>query len=102
MKWLNELDQKKFGHWTVEDLQNVKRLDLSGKYISNEDIQHLGMLTSLTGLNLTSLKDLKLHDTNLSDKGLEHLTSLKTLNELNLGRTKISNKGLKKLKALTL
>jgi Leucine-rich repeat (LRR) protein len=47
---------------------------------------------------LVSLKRLHIHDTRITDAGLDHLKNVKSLTELAIGQTRITAVGLEKLK----
>jgi len=102
-EWLREL----FG----EDLLSVVvHVDLNGKQIGDETLDHLKGLTKLEWLNLcntqvtddglwhlrglTKLNTLSLSSRQITDVGLEHLRGLTKLKQLSLGGTQLTDGGL--------
>ena len=65
--------------------------------LSDGNLEHLRK--HLEGL--TQLRELSLHDTQLSDAGLQHLKGLTQLKRLDLINTQVSDAGLEHLKGLT-
>ncbi len=65
-------------------------LDLSGRRLTDEQVEHLGSLTSLMRLHLGG--------TGISDRGLARLENLKQIVDLDLGKTKITNAGLESVR----
>jgi len=118
LKWLKELKEEEFGKWTIEDLRNAEKMDLSETAFDENDlIRYLKFFTSITELNLQNtgvtdkvlqefnslifLRKLDLLGTKITDTGLKHLSALTSLQELELWGTRITNEGLKHLSPLT-
>jgi endonuclease YncB( thermonuclease family) len=94
----------------------LKRLDLTGIPLRDDDVRRLAHLSELTTLSLRetlitddgagvlesfpSLRSLRLMSTRVGDAGLVHLRGLVQLEDLDLDRTAITNAGLDHLAAL--
>ena len=76
------------------DQTSLDKLDLSGSQTTDA-----ALARRLEGL--TSLRELRLQNTNITDAGLAHLKGLIKLKDLRLSRTKITDAGLVHLKGLT-
>ena len=71
----------------------VARVDLTGKPVSDSDLEQIKTLTHLRQLNLA--------ETHVTDAGLVHLKDLKELKDLSLYKTAISDRGVEQLQGLT-
>lgn len=97
-------------------LRNLCELNLQDTQLTDAELEHLKVLTSLqvlrlentqvTDIGLQHLKGMKnlhylgLQRTQTSDVGLQHLEGLTNLSELRLDRTKVTDAGLEHLKGL--
>lgn len=70
------------------DLESVKALDLSNKYITDACLQMSNII------NLKGLQELNLYKTRATDSTIKDLWVLTNLQKLHLGKTKITDAGL--------
>jgi hypothetical protein len=98
-------------------LPALKKLNLSGSNVTDDDLQALKGLTGLQVLyvgtteigdagvahlaGLTGLEELSLGDTKITDAALAHLAGMKKLKALYLGSTAVTDAGLKHLHGLS-
>jgi len=93
--WTRFGDESRSRPGAVTDAEPSRdKLDRSGTQTTDADLAR-----RLEGL--TSLGELKLQDTNITDAGLAHLKGLTSLELLYLGKTQITDAGLAHLKNLT-
>ena len=102
----------------IEQLANVRRLDLSLSYVSDEGVERLTSLRGLTDLNLfgaefitdvavshlralENLERLNLRGTDITDTSMEYIASLSKLRALDVSFTQVSTVGLERLAELT-
>ena len=113
LAWLKLQDGDRFAELTLAQLQELRKLDLSGLALTAEDLRKLAALENLSELNLAgsgitdlelvalaelhSLQSLNLNNVLITDAGLEHLAGMNGLQELELGNTEITDVGLAKL-----
>jgi hypothetical protein len=97
----------------LDDLSQLKKLDLDNTQSTDDDLEHLKSLGQLRELsligtpttdagmehlkNLDQLQELRLDDTLVTDVGLECLTGLHQLQTLRLYRTQVTDAGVEKL-----
>ena len=97
----------------LEQLPDLRDLDLGAIWVNNDILKHVGKLTELRSLNLfgnpiedagltqieglQKLETLYLYRTFLDDQALESVVKLKSLRRLNMLDTFLSDKGLKLL-----
>ena len=70
----------------LENLRNLKKLQIVRIPISDEAMIHIGRLSNLRLLNLGW--------SGITDEGAKHLTNLRNLDKLNLNHTSVSENGL--------
>ncbi len=113
LAWLKLQAADRFSALTLDDLENLEELDLSGLAVTAEDLEKLAVLQRLQKLNLGgtgitdlelaaladlhSLRSLNLGGALITDAGLQHLSGMTGLQELELGNTEITDVGLAKL-----
>jgi len=81
----------------IEDLIQLRRLDVSGSKITDEGAKRLSRLKNLESLNLSGTK--------ITDEGVRALASLNQLRELNFSDTGVTGRGvdgIQNLRSLTL
>jgi len=97
----------------LEQLSDLRDLDLGALYVGNDILKHVGKLTELRSLNLfgnpfdkdalvpiESLKKLEtlyLYRTFIDDEGIKSIAKLKSLRRLNMFDTFLTDEGLKRL-----
>jgi len=89
LNWLKKIRNYRYKDWTIEQLRDVKKLDLSNLKLTDSDMKYLIALTSLTTLDINS--------TNITDRGLQILSRMTSLTSLHVGWTGITDEGLKEL-----
>ena len=98
----------------IEELEDIKRLDLSGAKLTDDDLDHLKGLAQLQTLwlagnkisdaglaklgVLSQIKKLGLKGTKITDDGLVHLSRFSHLELLDLDDTAVTDVGLKHLR----
>lgn len=118
LAWLRELSPKAFGDLTAEELQNMRRLDLSSLEVHDEDLEHVAALPSLKSLTLRktqitdaglvhlagagSLEHLGLRETAVTDAGMVHVRSIENLRELDVNMCEVGDEGIRELRDLDL
>ncbi len=94
----------------LTELPTVRRINLSAKDVSNDDLKHFTTLSSLEDLILSGtaiddsaldsltalphLRTLDLSDTSISDAALAQIAKIGSLESVNLAKTNVSNRGL--------
>src|SRR5262245_51170810 len=90
-----------------KDATKIVRADLSGKKITDKDLEYVGALKTLQDLNLggyvtKTMGDKKFYAKDqIGDKGMAFLAGLTNLTELTLDGTNVSDEGLKHLSGMT-
>ena len=77
----------------LKEMDSLKLLMVAPWIATDAGLDHIG---DIPGLEVLSLS----HSKNITDRGLAHLTRLKTLKKLNLGSTPITDNGLVHLKEI--
>ena len=72
----------------ISSLRELEELFLTG--ITDDDLKHVG--------RLHNLRILVIRDNPISDRGLDHLHSLRTLEQINIIKTKVTDDGVAKLR----
>lgn len=110
--WVGDSDLRRLNQYP--DLTN---LDLSLTHITDQGMQEIKTLRSITDFNLyyaeyvtdegvaaikdwKKLKKLNLHGTKAGDTALEHISGITTLESLNVGSTLMTDVGLERLTSL--
>jgi len=75
---------------TMNDMRNIKTLNLYGYQITDADLKEVAKLKNLTFLNL--------RETQITDIGLKEVANLRSLTEVILWRTQITKAGADKLR----
>lgn len=70
----------------ITSLKQLKTLSAAGSNIADQDLEHIGELTGLSGLLI--------QNTTMSDEGFARLTALSEMNFLRIDGTRITNKSL--------
>ena len=78
----------------LENLRNLRELDVSYCFVTDGDLANVEALTSLRALRLA-------YNLHITDAGLLHLKGLSNLTRLDLANTKITDAGLVHLNGLT-
>lgn len=101
----------------LQELTNLKTLDLTDTQITDKGLEHLKGMTKLEALfldntqitdkglahlkDMTELDFLYLQGTQITDNGLPHLNGMTNLQALDLSGTRVTDAGLAHLKGLT-
>ncbi len=110
--WVSDADLR-----SLNELPDLTTLDLSLTHITDQGMQEIKNLRSITELNLyfaeyvtdegiaaikdwKKLKRLNLHGTKVGDTGLEHISGIAPLESLNVGSTLMTDVGLERLTML--
>ncbi|MCH8829188.1 MAG: hypothetical protein IID45_06380 [Planctomycetes bacterium] len=81
--------QGKISFEEQEKTISILAVDLAGTEVSDDDLEHLVLLTEVRFLSLA--------DTSISDAGLQHLEQLSELNQLDLSKSRVTKEGVKSL-----
>lgn len=88
---LDECESREVGMRDLKHLKSLRELSLAWVKIKDQDLQVIGQLTELESLNLTKCSM-------ITDKGLQHLRSLKNLRKLDVRATRVTEAGLAELR----
>jgi len=81
--------QGKISFEEQEKTKSILAVDLAGTAVSDDDLEHLALLTEVRLLSLAN--------TSISDAGLKHLEQLSELNQLDLSGSRVTEDGVKGL-----